>query len=247
MRKRWIWAAAVVVVAALAFTGCARKRDKDEKLTVEERKAEVAGVDFSGSYQIEGEGYSGTLDIEKTGKGYHLEWSIGSETHYGKGIEMEGVLGAVFGSESGAAGVVAYKKTVGGITGLWAVAGGTELEYEKTKEASTLKASDTDVEGVYTVRGTNPNGSSYSGRLEILAAEEALVAQWLTGEDLSQETYGSGLVIDDVLVLAYGDDAGDGVAVYEIDDDELHGLWLYVLYEEMSEKSDIEIGTENAE
>jgi len=244
MRKSLIITVAILAISGLALTGCCGKLFREAYEEVEEAQT-TSSAKFAGTYAVEGDGYTATLSIQKTGKGYHLKWDMpDGSAYYGKGLEMNEVLGVVFSQEAGSgAGVVAYKKAGDGITGLWVSAGGEQLFYEKSGGAATLRASSRELEGEYSITGTNTDGSTYEGKLNILATGEAWSAQWLTG---GGEVYGSGMVADNVLVLGYGNEEGLGVAVYEIKASKLDGIWMFAEYAGMSRAGTIYTGTEKA-
>ncbi|MBD3285108.1 hypothetical protein GF359_01875 [candidate division WOR-3 bacterium] len=209
----------------------------------EERSVKISSCDFSGSYDVEGSSYTGTLTITKAGKGYHLEWLLEDGSYYyGAGLVADDVLGAVYSSGSMGAGVVAYKMTGDELSGLWCTAGGETLYYEKTQGASKLSLGTQDVAGEYKIKGSNPDGGSYSGNLNIVKTGETWTAQWMTGA----EVYGTGFVIDDILILGYGDNYGVGVALYEVSDTKLNGIWTYTDYDGLAESSPLKTGTEKA-
>jgi len=243
MQRSLIITIVILAVTGLALTGCCGFGGRAIEDIAEELESSGT-ADFAGTYQVAGEGYKAVLTITKTGDGYHLEWNLpDGSTHYGKGIVVDDVLGAFFSTSDGSnAGVVAYKKDAKGVTGLWTVAGGEQLSSEKTSGSATLRRGSADLEGEYTVSGTNPGPGSYRGDLSVLKSGEAWSARWLTGGEI----YGTGLDVDGVLVLGYGDAAGAGVAVYRIRGDDLHGYWLYATYAEMSAKTSVNTGTEKA-
>jgi hypothetical protein len=243
VKKNLIITIAILAISGLALSGCCGRLAREAYEEMEEVST-TSAADFAGTYTVQGEGYTATLDISKTGKGYHLRWVMADGSiHYGKGLVVNDVLGAFYSNLDGsAAGVVAYKESEEGITGLWVPAAGEELFYEKTSGTATLRASSRDLEGEYTITGTNPDLSSYEGQLSILKTGEAWAARWMTGG----EVYGTGLTIDDVLILAYGNEAGAGVAVYEIEGSRLDGIWTFVEYTQMSSKASISTGTEKA-
>jgi hypothetical protein len=243
MKRSLIITIAVLAISGLTLSGCCGKLAQKAYEEAEEAST-TSSEDFTGTYEVAGDGYTATLSILKAGKGYHLKWVMADGSiHYGKGVVVDEVLGAFYSSPDGSsAGVVAYKKSKDGITGLWAPAGGEELFSEKTSGAVTLRASSPNLEGEYTVTGTNPDGSAYEGQLSILATDETWAAKWSTGT----EVYGTGLSIDDVLILAYGNEAGAGIACYEIKGSRLDGIWMFAEYTDLSSKASISTGTEKA-
>jgi len=230
----------VLITVLLAGTGCEKLQglfgggDK-------EGKVKVSGVDFSGAYDVAGDGYTGTLTITKTGKGYHLEWLLEDGSYYyGAGLVAGDVLGAVYSSGYGGAGVVGYKKQGRELSGLWCTAGGEALFTEKTSGASSLSAGSHDVAGEYTAKGKNPDRSSYTGALNIIETGETWAAQWI----IDVEVYGTGLVVDDILIIGFGDEYGVGVACYEISETKLNGVWTNVDYDGLAESAPLETGSE---
>jgi len=238
MRKKWILAVALFVAWGSGLS-CGARGGKDEG------SVRGAAPGFAGTYEVAGEGYTATLTVTQTGEGYHLVWDVDDGTRfYGKGLVVNDVLGVVFARSDGSgSGVVAYKKLNGEMSGLWASAGGETLSGEKAKSAAALRASSLDLEGTYAVTGTNPNGSNYGGELSLIGTGETWAAKWVTG---GVEVYGTGLVVDNVAVLGYGNEAGVGVAVYEATTSGLDGIWMFTDYADLSSRSPITTGTEEA-
>ncbi|MBN2252038.1 MAG: hypothetical protein JW724_08220 [Candidatus Altiarchaeota archaeon] len=200
---------------------------------------------FSGDYKVLGPEYEASLNIHKTGQGYHLEWTFpDGAKHYGKGIAMDGILGAVYDVGDGSrSGVVAYKKSGNGISGLWTPAEGGSIAYEKTADAVGLKLGRLDTRGDYNIIGTNEDSTSYKGTLKIEESGPVLAAHWVSGQgDIS----GTGLEIDDVIVVGYGNQDGAGVAVYEIHGTNLNGFWLFCPYNDFKSLYPIRLGMEKA-
>jgi hypothetical protein len=81
-----------------------------------------------GSYRVEGKNadgsaYRGTVEIERQGKGYHLNWEVGSSSYEGKGTLAGNLLTVDWGSSSPV--VYALGKD-GSLTGLWDAGKGEE-------------------------------------------------------------------------------------------------------------------------
>ena len=87
--------------------------------------------------------------------------------------------------------------------------------------ANTARA---DITGEYRVRGTNPDGSTYSGAALIERDGDVYAIVWTIG---NYSFGGIGIVHDDVFSVAWVRDDGDlyGLAAYTIDDDALRGTW----------------------
>ncbi len=242
MRKITFLALSLVIAGVLA-SGCGFSLGGGEARTGETRETTTKG--FEGTYQVEGPDYNCSLSINKVSETYHVIWSFADGSRvYGKGLELGGVLGVVFADEEGYdAGVVVYKRDGDGITGLWTTADGEVLFAEKTPGADVLRKGTPDVRGLYGVTGTNDDGSAYTGSLEIADMGQTLAAMWLSGES---EIYGTGFVADNVLVIGFGNDAGIGIAIYEISDGTLAGNWTFALYEELATPTTLFVGEERA-
>lgn len=82
------------------------------------------------------------------------------------------------------------------------------------------------VGGAYTVAGTNPNGSSYSGTAEIAMSGSACRIAWHTGSTTSQ---GVCMVTSKALAAFYRLGADFGLVVYDLQPDGvLTGYWTIV-------------------
>lgn len=234
MKKALAFTVIVAAVAALACSGLGGKKS---------RNPSTSG--FEGTWKVQGPEYDATLKIKKAGDGYALEWDLpGDVKYYGAGLEVSGVLGAVYVGEEDV-GVTAYKRTDDGISGLWTTPDGGELFFEKTPGTARLESGGVNVEGVYDVQGINFDGSGYSGTLELVKDGKTYAARWLTGSD-TVGIYGAGFVVDDVLVIGYGDEEGSGIAVYKIRGSTLNGVWTYGTYENFVEIESISRSTETA-
>lgn len=95
------------------------------------------------------------------------------------------------------------------------------------------------IEGVYTCTGKNPEGTPYSGLVEIRQTKNTYHARW-TFPHSEFRAVGAGFVRDGRLVIAYS--VGDSVivAVYDIKGKTLKGHWTAVgdgdVYEETLER-----------
>ena len=82
------------------------------------------------------------------------------------------------------------------------------------------------VGGAYTVAGTNPNGSSYSGTAEIAMSGSTCQIAWRTGPTTSQ---GVCMVTNKALAAFYKLGADFGLVVYDLQPDGvLTGYWTIV-------------------
>jgi hypothetical protein len=94
------------------------------------------GPEIGGSYTCkgvnpDGQEYRGKVRITKQGDVYHLEWTIGQESHSGVGIREENTLAVSWATQGGPSGIVVYR--IGKdkrLVGKWAVQGGKDVYSE---------------------------------------------------------------------------------------------------------------------
>jgi hypothetical protein len=92
--------------------------------------------------------------------------------------------------------------------------------------AAAVTASALDLEGTYAVRGTNPGGQGeYRGEVVITGNGDTYRVVWSVGTAY----VGTGVVLDNVLAVAYVDEtqAAVGIVAYRIFEggDRLEGIW----------------------
>ncbi|MBD3285176.1 hypothetical protein GF359_02180 [candidate division WOR-3 bacterium] len=246
MRKTLAILAAVLVVLGTSM-GCeGRKKTQDGQEEVDTPQITLPESDiFSGEYEVEGPDYEAILKITKANQGYHLEWTFpDGDKHYGKGIALDGILGAVYDVGDGSSsGMVAYKKSGDGITGLWTPTEGGSVSCEKTADEPQISLGRLDVRGDYEVEGTDEDSTEYTGILNIEEKGPVFSANWTSGPN---EIHGTGFVLDDVLILNYGNPDGVGIVVYEIHGTQLTGFWLFCPYENLSTPYPVSLATEKA-
>ena len=93
----------------------------------------------------------------------------------------------------------------------------------------------TDLNGVYTSRGTNPDGSEYRGAVSILRRGDRFIVAWMspratgTAVLLELTSVGVGIRTGETLSVSYVAGSSLGVVVYQIDHDgKLVGRWTTV-------------------
>jgi hypothetical protein len=96
-----------------------------------------------------------------------------------------------------------------------------------TKDPSTPEAADSDIEGVYSVTGTNPDSSSYKGTLKITRLGEDTKNLYNLSWEVGASYLGIGIVQGNVVSSAWG--AQDcGIVGYKIQPDgKLIGDWIF--------------------
>ena len=81
-----------------------------------------------------------------------------------------------------------------------------------------------DIPGDYRVYGTNPDGSTYSGKATIERENEVYVIVW----EIRDDTFGGiGIVQDNVFSVVWVREDAEmyGIVAYTIEDDQLSGTW----------------------
>jgi len=235
MKRYLIISLAIITLIGITFTGCGSSGKVD------------FDPDFEGNYKLKSMYYNADIDITETGDNYHLTWTIADGTIvHGKGIEIDGVLGYCCAEQGGMnPGGGFFVKVDDKLYGMWTPVGGGELIVEKTPGAKKIKPSPIDMEGSYKIEGRNAYGETYDMILRLKKAEDdTYVATW-TGTDAQDE--GEGMVVNNVLILSFGDNMGQGLAVYEIKDDEgseIEGKWLYIENTVLADVSPVPLGTE---
>ncbi len=240
MKKNLVLAFLPLLIAAFVVTGCGLGKGGGKEPVL----PTTSSRNFAGTYNIEGPDYQGTLTIKKAGEGYVLEWNFpNGQTHYGTGIEMEGVLGVVYAAEDGA-GIAAYKMKGSKITGIWTPAGGEEVSYEKSRGVDELKASTRSIAGVYDAKGEYIDGEEYENTLTLERSGETFQAYWEWDDGSSFP--GTGFVVDNIAIVGFGDEDGAGITVYKIKGSTLDGKWVFTAYEDFEDVDKINLSPEKA-
>ena len=147
-----------------------------------------ATKDISGSYTISGQNeggggnYSGELTVTKRDEVYQFSWKSGQKTYDGVGVQSGNSVGVSFteGSDGKGCGVVLYTikpdGNLDGKSGYWGI---NEAETE-----TATRTSGTDLDGSYEIRGTNTEGKSYEGKLNVKKQGAGYGFEWNTGNTL---------------------------------------------------------------
>lgn len=88
------------------------------------------------------------------------------------------------------------------------------------------ETSSRDLTGVYACEGQNPDGSAYSGRVEIVKWQDAYLVRWTIPS--TSQVVGIGILRGDVLAVSYFG-GSPAIVVYSVSaDDRLDGKWTLV-------------------
>lgn len=184
----------------------------------------TAPKDISGDYTVEGtnEGgggnYKGTLAVQKRGDVYQFSWN--TDTVFdGVGVQTGSAVAAAFaeGKDGTGCGVVLYQinsdGSLNGKAGYW---GENKGETEKA-----TRTSGTDLVGEYDIKGTNPEGKEYTGKLSVKSEGSGYAFAWTGGTNLK----GFGIKQGNFVAVGLGDKKC-GFVSYEVKSDgTMNGKW----------------------
>src|SRR5690349_17470829 len=163
----------------------------------------AAADDFVGRYAAagvtpQGASYKADVQIEQVGKLHVVLWRLeGGAAYKGIGIRQGDKLGVGYGAADTKFGIAVYKVNGGTLEGLWADS--RDLKSELGKE--TLEGSP-GLNGTYKIAlGQNRDGiTNYTGTIDIKRNGDTFLFYWPT----KTPSLGVGVLIDDMLVVAYG-------------------------------------------
>ncbi|WP_407050215.1 hypothetical protein [Methyloraptor flagellatus] len=95
----------------------------------------VALADPVGKYDVEGKGpdgeeYSGTVSVERTGETFRVVWLIGGEKSVGTAVGNDNFFAVSYKQKSDT-GIAVYEKDADGWIGVWTYAGGRKMGTER--------------------------------------------------------------------------------------------------------------------
>ncbi|GGN36439.1 hypothetical protein [Deinococcus daejeonensis] len=134
----------------------------------------------------------GTLKITAQGKALRFTWDAPYGKFSGLGLRLGNAVAVAVGKPE--CGVAIYTQKGRTFTGNWTMTGagvGTEtFDWDGLKAARVA------------VRGSNPDGSTYTGDLLLPVDNGYTMPEWIIGKN---ETFGSGILRDGTLATAFGD------------------------------------------
>lgn len=200
---------------------------QSEWQTVEDSAATRAAEDdpFAGKWQIAeattltGEPYTGNVTITPAGTRYALQWQAAGSDYSGIGMADGNKLCVAFGSDTFS--VLLFRiQPDGTLKGRWASSAfgsGDRDAFENATGGSPGK-----VEGNYTVKGLNSDGTNYQGKLKIVKTSQTFQFEW---EVLGTTIKGVGIKVGDSLFVASGDKTPLGVIGYTFEGTRVKGVW----------------------
>ena len=151
--------------------------------------------------------YTGTLDIGFLDGAAMVEWLIQDEpSRPGYGLQLGNVVGAVAIETGRGQGVALYRIEAGRLEGIL-----NPVDTHLNAASHEVLSGSGDVAGRYLLSGTNRDGSTYSGIVDIRPTGQTFEVDWtLTG----LRFVGRGVRIGDTLVVAYAGDYRPQVWAY---------------------------------
>lgn len=140
--------------------------------------------ELSGSYKVSGTDsnntfpYTGALEVNNEGAGYHFRWTTTRDRHDGVGVQMGDTVGVSYASGGGGkgCGVILYKiASDGSLDGRIAKWGEYSFGSEKA-----VRTEGSGFAGKYTVTGTTSDGKDYTGTLSITKDGGGYDLEWKT-------------------------------------------------------------------
>jgi hypothetical protein len=152
---------------------------------------------FDGTYALsgttpDGGKYTGTFTVTPYGDGYRLRQVIGSDTFNGIGTDIGDYLAGAYVYTDGTPSVTLYRVSAANtLTGYWQ---DYNNQKEGTEEAvlasrsfafvpSAPVANTWDYSGTYGIRGTNPDGSTYTGAMVLSSYGDGYRASFASGSN----------------------------------------------------------------
>jgi hypothetical protein len=190
----------------------------------------AAADDLVGRYAAtgvtpQGANYKGDVQIEQVGKLHVVLWKLENGAAYkGIAIRQGDKLGVGYGAADTKFGIAVYQVNGGTLQGVWADS--RDLKSELGKE--TLEGSPS-LSGTYKIAlGQNRDGiTNYTGTIEIKRNDNTFLFYWPT----KVPSLGVGVLVDDMLVVAYGSNPAKlpGVVGYKTSGaDTLEGTWAFL-------------------
>lgn len=220
------------VVAAITLAACSTATKPAETKAPETNTASTnnappakVGGDLAGTYTVNGSGpdgksYDGEMAVTKRDAVYQMSWKVGTEAYDGIAVRSGNTMAAAYttGTDGKGCGAVVYKVNAdGSLDGTWGEWGVNQSGTEVAVQEGEMK----DGMGTFDVKGTNPNGPAYKGKLTITQGpNDVYQFAWSTGTNY----IGTGVKMGDYIAAGSGAKQC-GFVIYEVKGDTLEGKW----------------------
>jgi hypothetical protein len=181
--------------------------------------------DISGNYVVTGQNeggggeYGGDLMVTKRDEVYQFTWKSGDRAYDGVGVHSGNSVGVSFteGTDGQGCGVILYQiKPDGNLDGKFGYWGVNEAQTE-----TATRTSGSGLEGSYDVKGTNPDGTNYDGKLNVRKQGAGYSFEWNAGNT----SKGFGIRGADMVAVGFGGPRCGFVGYDVMADGTLQGKW----------------------
>lgn len=182
-------------------------------------KPDLEGVwTIAEAQTLDGRRYEGTVQITKLQDAYTLAWDTSLGKYSGIGMARYGLLYAAW-CLSPNYGTVLYDVLPdGSLRGEWVA----NRHGGKAGEEIGHLVDHSGARSTFALRGANPDGSRYTGTLQIQQTGETLAVVWQIGPT----TYtGVGLKVGNLIAIAWAKSPNVGIVEYAFDQDKANGVW----------------------
>lgn len=192
----------------------------DKKDSPTSKDGDVAGnYDITGK-TLEGKSYDGTLSIKKQDEVYQFSWNVGGSAYDGVGVRDGNLIAVGYGAGDNGKGCGAaiYKigeKVLDGKLGGWG--------YNKVGKQTAVLLKQSKEGGVFTVVGTDTDGSGYKGELYVAQSKTDVYHFAFTSEGKAKYI-GTGIKVGDYFGAGMGVKQC-GYVVYEVKGENLEAAW----------------------
>ncbi len=185
----------------------------------------AAKSDIAGNYSVtgatlDGKDYRGELTVTKRDDVFQLSWNLGDSKYDGVGVQTGNTLAAAYttGTDGKGCGAVVYKINADdSIEGKWGEWGINQAGKEKAVPSEKM----TNSTGAFDVAGTNGDGTTYKGKLNITRnSEDVYQFSW----DVGTKYMGTGVKMGEYLAAGSGSKQC-GFVIYEVQNGNLEGKW----------------------
>jgi len=159
----------------------------------------IAGTyDATGTNPDGGGAYKATLVVTPRDDVYQFSWDSGTSSYDGVGVMTENAVAVSYteGKDGKGCGVVLYKinadGSLDGKSGYWGV--------NKAETERAVRTGGTDLDGKYTIKGTNPDGKDYTGTLDVAKDGSGYSFKWNAGT----ATTGFGIKAGNLVAVGFG-------------------------------------------
>lgn len=208
------------VETPVANTAASNTTSNTATTTAPSTPKNIAGdYDASGTNPDGGGAYKAALKVTPRDDVYQFSWTSGTSAYDGVGVMTDNAVAVAYtdGKDGKGCGVVLYKinsdGSLDGKSGYWGV--------NKAESERAIRTSGTDLDGKYTIKGTNTDGKAYEGTLEVAQDGAGYSFKWNAGTVLT----GFGIRAGNLVAVGFGGSKCAFVGYDVKPDGTLDGKW----------------------